>query len=84
MTDRYRPLAGVPRYYAGDRSGAAFYCPRSGDTHFLHVDPVSMSELLEAPTFTPDELCRRLRLSRDEGWQLIETLSAFGIIEDVQ
>ena len=71
-------------FFAKDGSGVATLCERSGDTHFLHVDPFRFEELLSRPTFSLGELVESLNLrEHEEANQFAEQLLSLGIIDRI-
>lgn len=71
-------------FFAGDGSGVVTLCERSGDTHFLHVNPDSFKELLSRPAFGVDDLFEILKLSDEsEAEQFAEQLISLGIIDTI-
>ena len=82
MAACFRSSGEQASFFASDGSGVAMLCERSGDTHFLHVDPVSFRELLSRPAFTFDDLLETLKLSDEsEAEQFAEQLLSLGIID---
>ena len=84
MQPRFRSAGEQANFIATDGSGVAALCERTGDTHFLHVDPTGLSELLSLPVFSLNDLVETLKLSdENEAEQFAESLVSLGIIDKI-
>ncbi|MCA9017717.1 MAG: hypothetical protein R3F41_15410 [Gammaproteobacteria bacterium] len=84
MPARFEPVSGQARFFAVDGSGVAFLCELTGDTHFLHVDPVGFSKIMSGPPFNLAELLETLNLGGDsEASQFADQLVSLGIIDRI-
>lgn len=71
-------------FFATDGSGVASLSELTGDTHFLHVDPVGFSKLLSRPAFDLNDLIETLKLSdENEAEQFAESLVSLGIVDKI-
>lgn len=84
MQFRFKSAGKQERFFAGDGSGVAMLCERTGETHFLHVDPVGLNDLLSRPDIGLDELLETLKLSdENEAEQFANQLVSLGIIDKI-
>lgn len=84
MDFRFRPAGRLAYFFADDGSGVATFCEQSGDTHFVHVDPVGFRELLSRGAFGLDDLLEVLTLDdQSEADQFAGHLVTLGIIDEI-
>lgn len=84
MTPQFRPAERLASFLTTDGSGVAIFNELSGDTHFLHVDPVGFGRLLSHDVFGLDDLRTALALDDESATdQLSDRLVELGIIDEV-
>lgn len=83
MNLRYEPAGKADCYFAKDGSGVVMYCEVSGDTHFLHVNPHAIKQLLAQPHFCLEELREALSLDVDDASELANNLVGLGLIDEI-